>query len=181
MRLEPDLAPIRTRRLQLVTLTASLVEAITSGRLGDASAEIGAPVAGWLATDPSHLVQLRLAAEVAAAHGFAGLGRLILIGPALPRRAIGSIGFHGIPDPAGRLEVGCRIHPAHRGRGYGAEATTGLLDWATERFDITRYLIAVPPWREASELVPVEIETRPAAALGNEIGRLADILEGERP
>jgi RimJ/RimL family protein N-acetyltransferase len=181
MRLEPDVEPVRTRRLELVTLTASLADAITAGDVGTAAGELGAEVGRWLTADPSHVVQLRLAGQAAAAAGFAGLARAIVLRRGAHRQAIGSIGFHGPPDEAGRLEVSCRIHPAHRGRGYGAEATTGLLDWATARFGITRFLLAVPSRREAANVVPIEIASRRSGGPDQEIDALADMLEGDRP
>jgi RimJ/RimL family protein N-acetyltransferase len=156
MRGGADEAPVRTARLELVPVGAPFVGALTAGDRAAAAAEIGATVGAWLATDPSHLVQLRLAADAAAAVGFDGFARVVVL-PGSPRRAIGSIGFHGPPDDRDRLELGCRIHPAHRGRGYGVEAATALIDWATARFGITRYLLAVPSRRVAPDLAPIEI------------------------
>jgi GNAT acetyltransferase-like protein len=94
---------------------------------------------------------------------------------------IGSIGFHGPPDDHGRLEVGCRIHPAHRGRGYGAEATTGLLDWATARFGVTRFLLAVPSRREGPDQIPILIAPRPMGRRVEDVDALAELLEGRLP
>jgi hypothetical protein len=37
------------------------------------------------------------------------------------------------------------------------EAATALIDWATARFGITRYLLAVPSRRVAPDLAPIEI------------------------
>lgn len=179
MNLEAADEPIRTRRLEIVTLTQSFVDAITARDLETAEWELGASVSRWLATDASHLVQLRLAGRAAATEGYQGFGRVIML-PGSRRRAIGSIGFHGPPDDRGRLEVGCRIHPAHRGRGYGAEATAALLDWATRRFGVTRFLLAVRAAKEAPSPVPIEIETRQSVGPAESMGRLSDLLEGER-
>jgi GNAT superfamily N-acetyltransferase len=176
MRLEPDGEPVRTPRLDLVTVTAPFVAAVTAGESGIAEAEIGAPMDRWLMRDPSHLVQLRLAAEAAAAAGFAGFARVVvLLGP--PRRAIGSIGFHGPPDDRGRLEIGCRIQPAYRGRGYAAEALTAMLEWATARYGVTRFLLAVPSRRTMPDLVPVEVEPRRSERPGSDIPGLAAMME----
>jgi GNAT superfamily N-acetyltransferase len=168
--------PVRTGRLELVTVTAPLVAAVTAGEPGIATAELGARVGRWMATDPSHLVQLRLAAVAAAAEGFAGFARVVvLVGP--PRRAIGTIGFHGPPDDRGRLELGCRIHPAYRGHGYAAEALTAMLDWATARYGVTRFLLAVPSRRTTPDLVPVDVEPRRGDGRGSDILGLAALME----
>ena len=149
---------IRTPRLELVTLTASFVRALTAGDTRGAGDELGSRVGRWLAGDPSHVVQLHLAERAAVAAGLAGIGRVIVLrAGSRGGRAIGSIGFSGPPDDHSRLEVSSRIHPAYRGHGYAAEAMTGLLDWATARFGITRFLVAVPFGGQPGELVPVEI------------------------
>jgi RimJ/RimL family protein N-acetyltransferase len=178
---DPSTGPIRTRRLELAVLPATFVEDITAGNLESARRSLGASVGRWLADDPSHLVQIALAGRAAELAGYAGFARVIIAATASDRRAIGSIGFHGPPDEADRLEVSCRIHPARRGRGFGAEATTGLLDWATARFGITRFLLAVPSRRDGPDPVPIVIASHRPGSRDEDIEALADLLEGQRP
>jgi RimJ/RimL family protein N-acetyltransferase len=45
-------------------------------------------------------------------------------------RVIGTGGIKGPPDPAGIVEIGYAILPAHRRRGYARETVDGLLAWA---------------------------------------------------
>ena len=179
MPLEPDVEPVRTRRLDLITLTASVVDAVTAGDLGTASGQLGAEVGRWLAGDPSHLVQLHLAAQAAETAGFAGFARLIVPGRSAPRRVIGSIGFQGPPDATGRLEVGCRIHPAYRGRGWrgGHDLSPRLGDRPFRRDPL---LLAVPSPSEAATLVPIEMSVVPSDAPGQGIDVLAKMLDGDR-
>lgn len=172
---------IRTRRLQLVAVTPPFVAAVIAGDVSGAGTLIGGKVGLWLTTDPSHLIQLNLAAQAAEARNYPGLGRLIL----LPRsgeagRVVGSIGFHGPPDDRGRLEASCRIHPAYRGRGLAAEALTGLLDWATERYGVRRFLVAIPSHGDGREPVPVEVEAARPGRRDAATGRLSDLLESKR-
>ena len=95
---------------------------------------------------------------------------------------IGSIGFHGAPDDHGRLELECRIHPAHRGRGYAAEAMTALVDWAAACFGITRFLAVVSSRREAGDLVSLEVANGQQGQSNEQVGALATLLElFERP
>ena len=42
----------------------------------------------------------------------------------------GLAGFKGIPDTAGRCEIGYGIDPAHQGQGYMSEAVRSLVGWA---------------------------------------------------
>jgi RimJ/RimL family protein N-acetyltransferase len=171
---------LRTRRLELLPLSAPVMDAVIAGRADEAALALGASLSRWLMDDPTHLVQLRRAGEAAESAGFVGSARVVVLSGAR-RRAIGTIGFHGAPDDAGRLEVACTIHPAHRGRGYGAEATAALLDWATERFGITRFLLALPSHRRATDLVPIEMGSQRTDRSTQAIDALADLLEGAAP
>jgi ribosomal-protein-alanine N-acetyltransferase len=177
--LEPVAEVIHTARLELVPLPARLLETVLRGDLEAASDEAGAWVPRWLANDPIQLTQLQLAEHAARSEGFEGFGRLIILASEDGgRRVIGSIGFHGPPDDRGRLEVGSCIHPGHRGRGYALEAMAGLLDWATRRFGITRFSVAIQVRREPGELVPLEVAT-PASGLDEQLAGIAVLLERE--
>jgi [ribosomal protein S5]-alanine N-acetyltransferase len=43
---------------------------------------------------------------------------------------VGDIGFKGLPDAGGAVEVGYGIIPSHRGRGYATEALRAIVVWA---------------------------------------------------
>lgn len=180
---EPGGESIRTARLELAPLTARFVRAVVEGDTVRAGAAIGAMVGGWLAADSSHLVELQLAGQAAEARGFPGVGRAILLAlPDRPRRIIGSIGFHGPPDDRGRLEASCRINPAHQGRGYAWEALAALLDWATARYGITRFLVALPSRGDPRGPVPIEIALRRPRSIDARMDHIAKLLEtGSRP
>ena len=92
MSLEPDGAPIKTRRLKLVMLETPFVDAITLGDRSAAERLLVARVSRSLARDPSHVVQLSLAGQSAAAAGYPGFARLILFsGPDPPNDRIDRI------------------------------------------------------------------------------------------
>jgi len=87
------------------------------------------------------------------------------------RRVIGSIGFHGAPDEQGRLEVGYRIEPAYRRKGYTREAVRALFDWAATEHGIHRFLASIRPDNEPSLAL--------ARGLGFErIGEQMDEIDG---
>lgn len=173
--------PIRTARLELVRLTAPFVAAVVVGDACAAATEVGARVGRWLVADPSHLIQLHLAGQAADVSGFPGLGRaIVLVVPGTARRVIGSIGFDGPPDDRGRLEASCRVHPAHRSRGFAAEALAALLDWATEWYGVTRFVVAVPASRERREPVPIEIDDARSRPIQVQVDHFAMLLEPER-
>lgn len=178
MALQGSAAPIRTARLELVILTAPFVAAVVAAERAAAAAQLAARVGDWLLNDSSHVVQLHLAGRAAEADGFPGLGRAIVLAePEQARRVIGTVGFHGPPDERGRLEASCRIHPAHRSRGYAAEALGALLDWATARYDVTRFLVALPSRRERRSPIPVEIAVRRPDSIGAQIDHIAPLVE----
>ena len=179
MELEPGIDVIRTARLELVPLSTSFCDALLSGDLEVASDEIGAHVGPWLLNDPSHVTRLHLAEGAAQAAGFPGVGRLIVLATGnRARRVIGSIGFHGPPDDGERLEVSCRIHPAHRGQGFAIEALAALLEWATERFGVQRFVVAIPSGHERWDPVPMEIDDGRAEPPGRRADALDQLLEG---
>ena len=76
--------------------------------------------------------------------------RLIALRDTAPRDVVGMIGFHGRPDASGGAEIGYEVFEAHRRRGYAREAVEGLLDWATGRHGVRRFLAAIAPDNEAS-------------------------------
>ena len=51
-------------------------------------------------------------------------------------RALGAIGFHSVPDEAGRVEVGYDLVEAARGHGYATEALRALSSWALARDEV---------------------------------------------
>ena len=48
-------------------------------------------------------------------------------------RVIGDCGTHGGVDDEGRVEIGYGLAAPWRGRGYGTEAVTALVDWSAGR------------------------------------------------
>ncbi|MFB8245535.1 GNAT family N-acetyltransferase [Streptomyces sp. NPDC055952] len=51
-------------------------------------------------------------------------------------RALGAMGFHGVPDGSGRVEVGYDLVGAARGHGYATEALRALSRWALGRPEV---------------------------------------------
>ena len=170
--------PIRTSRLQLVPISAAFAHALVDGDRSRASVIIGAAVGRWFAGDSAHVVQLAIA-EAAAEPGMPqGGGRVaMLVERTGRRRAIGSVGFHGPPDERGRLEVGCRIDPAYRGRGYAGEAMTAMLEWAAVHLGITRFLVSVSSAEPPGPRLVAELELTGRNPSGDRIAELDAVLD----
>lgn len=142
---------IRTLRLELVSMSIPFMRALVARDLAAAEREIGASVP---AGTPDHLrdfLQYRLGQLDADPTILRWLARaMVLTDETGTRRVIGTIGFHGAPDEGGRLEVGYRIEPEYRRRGYTSEAVRALFDWAGTEHGIHRFIASVRPDNEAS-------------------------------
>ncbi len=49
---------------------------------------------------------------------------------------IGGIGFKGVPDQEGKVEIGYDIQPEFQNAGYATEATKAMLEWALSESDV---------------------------------------------
>lgn len=183
--LEPptdDIAPIRTDRLELVSMSVPLMTALAGGDLEAAGSEIEAAVSPWLPGQLEHFLEYRLA-QLAADPTIQGwLGRAIVLTEASGvRRVIGSIGFHGPPDEDGRLEVGYSVEPEYRRRGYAIEAVRSIFDWAHERFGIRRFVASVAPDNEASLSLIAQLGFRRIGEQLDPIDGLEHVFEANWP
>ena len=59
--------------------------------------------------------------------------------------AVGAAGFHGPPDGSGMVEIGYRIDPAYRRRGYARAALEALLARAAREPDVDRVRVSIRP------------------------------------
>jgi RimJ/RimL family protein N-acetyltransferase len=64
--------------------------------------------------------------------------------------AVGAAGFHGPPDADGMVEIGYRIDPAFRRRGYARAALEALLARAASEPDVRRVRVSIRPDNVAS-------------------------------
>lgn len=146
-----DIAPITTPHLQLVSMSVQFMEALAAKDLATASAEIGATVPMWVADELENFLKYRLGQLRLDPTIRVWLGRaMVLTDEDGSRRVVGSIGFHGPPDAAGRLEVGYSVDPPYRRRGYASESVKALFDWAHCEHGITRFVASISPSNEAS-------------------------------
>lgn len=146
-----DLAPIRTPRLSLESMSIPFMEALARKDVEAASHDAGAEVPLWMAEELEHFLKFRLAQLSADPSIRQWLGRaIVFVGEDGDRHVVGSIGFHGPPDSEGRLEIGYSIDPPYRRRGFASEAIGALLDWAHARYGIDRFVASISPGNQAS-------------------------------
>jgi RimJ/RimL family protein N-acetyltransferase len=142
---------IRTARLDLVHMSIPMMRALVARNVAAAEHEIGASIPPDLPEHLDHFLRYRLAqldADPSILHWLARA--MVLTDAEGRRRVIGTIGFHGAPDPHGRLEVGYRIEPEYRRKGYTREAVRGMFDWAGAEHGVHRFIASVRPDNEAS-------------------------------
>ncbi len=143
--------PIRTPRLELVVMSVPFMEALRRNDLRAAEVEAGANVPADMPDDLRNFLLFRLAQLAVDPSIREWLGRLMILeAPDGSRRVIGSIGFHGPPDEAGRVEVGYRVEPQYRRQGYAKEAVAALFDWAHRTHGIEHFIASISPTNEPS-------------------------------
>jgi len=142
-----DVPPISSPRLDLVSLSPQVLEALLHGRRDDAEAQLHVPLrAGWPDEDVEPFLRLRLGQMSRDPETQRWLVR------ALVRRRdgtlIGHAGFHGPPGTGGlapgKAELGYTVFPAFRGRRYATEAALALIEWA-EAEGVHRFVASVGP------------------------------------
>jgi RimJ/RimL family protein N-acetyltransferase len=137
---------IRTPRLELVSMSVPFMQALQRRDFGVAEREMDASVPRWMPTQLKNFLVYRLAQLERDPTEREWLGRAMVVKDEQGgRHAVGSIGFHGRPDSAGRAEIGYGIDPRYRRQGYTSEAVRAMFDWAHSKHGITRFVASVAP------------------------------------
>lgn len=148
---EVPVPPIRTPRLTLESMSIPFMRALVAHDIETATNDLGAALPSGLPGELEHFLQYRLAQLDGDPSIRPWLGRaMVLSGDTGARRLIGTIGFHGPPDDAGRVEVGYRVEPEHRRQGYARESIQALFDWASAEHGIRRFVASISPTNEPS-------------------------------
>jgi RimJ/RimL family protein N-acetyltransferase len=131
-------------------MSLAFMRAVIAGDDAAATRALGADVSEAMSEDLRDFARRRSAQMEADPSIHEWLARAMVLDPDGRRHAIGTIGFHGPPDDRGRVEVGYRIEPAYRRRGYTREAVQAMFDWAFHEHGIRRFVASVLPTNQAS-------------------------------
>jgi RimJ/RimL family protein N-acetyltransferase len=74
--------------------------------------------------------------------------------------AVGAAGFHGPPDSSGMVEIGYRIDPVYRRRGYARAALEALLARAAREPDVHRVRVSIRPDNLPSSRLALQYDFR---------------------
>ena len=145
-----DVPAISSERLELVSLSSALLQALLEGRDAEVRPLLGAaPPAGWPDAHDARFLRLRLAQIQREPEVQEWLVRGLVRREGRPA-LVGTAGFHGTPGVNGpgipaAVEVGYTIFPRFRGRGYATEAAKALIAWARETHGIRHFVASVAP------------------------------------
>ena len=149
-----DVPPVRTDRLELVSLTPEVMEALLARDRTAAGEALGAAIHDdWPDEHDAGFLRLRLGQMRANAELQQWAVRALVL--ADERVLVGHIGFHGPPginalQRKDAVEIGYTVFPDYRRRGLAVEAARGVIDWATRTHGIRVFVASVSPTNEAS-------------------------------
>jgi RimJ/RimL family protein N-acetyltransferase len=142
-----DIRPIRSERLDLISVGLDFVGAALDGNLDDAERYAGVALpADWNRQAESALRFRRTQME-ADPSTRPWLLRLIVIRDT--GQMAGYVNFHGPPQDEGWVEIGYQIEPEFRRRGLAFEAAMAMFSWAGQR-GVCRFRLSISPHNEPS-------------------------------
>jgi [ribosomal protein S5]-alanine N-acetyltransferase len=177
----PDMALLRTARLELAPLTLPIVLAVMRGERQTADALVGARMPErW---PNRELVERAFSAPLEAiqADPDAWLwGDRVMITrdeDGLPR-VVGSVVFHGRPGPEGIAEVAYGVEQASQGLGFATEAVGACVEWALAQAQVSAVQAVTFGWHRASLRVIEKVGMRPVGTREHET--MGELLVFER-
>ena len=140
--------PIRTERLDLISISPSFIQALLDGRQDEAAPIIGCAIPnGWPDEHDAHFLRLRLDQMREDPTTQQWLARAIVLRD--DGEMVGHIGFHG-PPTDGWTELGYTVLEPHRRRGYAEEAILSMMRWVRDRHRIDTFRLSIAPGNEPS-------------------------------
>ena len=125
---------IESERLHLMPLSAAQLEFLLA-RPRQLEAELGFPISRLVSSPPvvRHAIRLKQHRLINSGEEEFPWYTYWLLVVAADRFGAGLIGFKGVPDDYGEVEIGYGIDPNYRRKGYTTEAAGKLIDWALEQ------------------------------------------------
>jgi [ribosomal protein S5]-alanine N-acetyltransferase len=136
----------------LIPMTPEFLEAVLADRRGEAERLLGIELPPEF---PSEGERRFLAMRLRQMHGDTRFEVWCPHAIVLDGRMIGDAGYHGPPginaaEEPDAVELGYKIFPSWRGRGYATEAVRTLMHIAEERAGVRHFVLSVSPTNEPS-------------------------------
>jgi len=129
------MADLVTTRLHLIPFTLKMVKSAINGR-AELAEFLGVTVAeSWPNEDFSGILPM-IADNLLNDPSLTEWGRIII--HKAENTLIGDIGFKGLPDATGTVEMGYSIVPSHQRQGYASEAAKAMVNWAFAQSGVER-------------------------------------------
>ncbi len=133
--------------IELVRLSVRALEALVRGDLEEASAEAGAQLTDYLASE-DWLWRIRLEQIASDARALDWVARAAV--DRSSGNVVGHAGFHGPPDERGMVEVAYSVAPEWRRQGYATAMLASALAWASSVEQVTVVRASISPDNAAS-------------------------------
>jgi ribosomal-protein-alanine N-acetyltransferase len=153
-------APILSNRLELVSMSPAIVDALLAGRSEEAAGLIGGELPGGWPGGHERFFRLRLEQMQREPSVQPWLVRALVLREG--REVIGHAGFHGPPGVNGKrdaeaVELGYEVFPTFRARGLATEAAGALIGWARERHGVRRFIVSIAPGNDPSLAIAAKL------------------------
>lgn len=122
---------LHSERLILKPLTLAIAQALLAGCKRELIGQGIRPSDSWPTEDTWDV--LPVFASVLERQGAPSGFETWMIVEKSSGRVIGDIGFHGCPNELGEVEIGFGLAEGERGKGFGSEALSTLIDWVREQ------------------------------------------------
>lgn len=142
-------APAPARQVRIVRLPLATLRALAEGDLATAQESSPVALSEWLAGPDCASIWRMRAAQLPEHPEDADWVTGVLVDEETGE-GVGRAGFHAAPDPAGLVEVGYGVDPAHRRRGYARAALALMVDRARQDPAVRRVRACVSPDNDAS-------------------------------
>ena len=141
---------VRSRRLDLVSMSPEFLAASLEGRRDEASGLLGATLPPEWPMGTERSLRRRLDQLAMDPTEQPWLLRGMVLRDDAARPLVGHINFHAPPGPEGWAEIGYTVLRAFRRRGYAEESVVAMFNWATSEHQVRRFRASVSPNNHAS-------------------------------
>ena len=131
-----------TPRLRLIALPGPVIAEVLAGEPGGFVEHVGVGYPAEWPSEDRHVLELRKR-QISE-----GVDHRWLLRAVVTRdepTMVGRIGFHGPPDPNGMVEIGYKVDPAYRRRGFGFECAERLIEAAEQLPQVTVVRASIAP------------------------------------